>query len=153
LLQITTALLAQGSCNISRPFADETSLWKHLRDGERTKLRQRLEADAKSLYALYQYGRLHKALRLRWGFLDESIPAPWALPEEPGLYALMREVLEKGGVLEVVVGTAPGWTEPWSRAQLCSVENDATGFRPYLVDDQRHMIDERVVQAARRVEG
>jgi hypothetical protein len=38
------------------------------------------DADAKSLYALYQYGRLHGAVRLRWGFLDEMLPAPLGPP-------------------------------------------------------------------------
>jgi hypothetical protein len=45
-------------------------------------LHRRLEADAKALLALYQYGRLHGAVRLRWGFLDEMIPAPWVHRDE-----------------------------------------------------------------------
>ena len=49
----------------------------YLRDGANTKLRRRLEADAKSLFALYQYGRLHGGVRLRWSFLDEMLPGPW----------------------------------------------------------------------------
>ena len=60
-LTITTALLVQGSCGISRPFGDERTMREYLRSGADTKLRRRLEADAKSLYALYQYGRLHGA--------------------------------------------------------------------------------------------
>src|SRR5260370_11526542 len=76
-LRITTGLLVQSSCGISRPFADDTVLRRYLRDGDDSKLRRRLEADAKSLFALYQYGRLHGAVRLRWGFLDERLSAPW----------------------------------------------------------------------------
>lgn len=71
-LKITTSLLVRGSCGISRPFGDEKVLHTYLRDGKSTKRRRRLEADAKSLVALYQYGRLHGAVRLRWGFLDEQ---------------------------------------------------------------------------------
>lgn len=70
-LAITTTLLAQGSCGIGRPFGDPRTLREYLGSGAHTKFRRRLEADAKSLYALYQCGRLHGAVRLRWGFLDE----------------------------------------------------------------------------------
>ena len=55
------------------------------------KLRRRLEADAKSLLALNQYGRLHGAVRLRWGFLDEMLPAPWVHRDEPMLHDLMKQ--------------------------------------------------------------
>jgi hypothetical protein len=65
-LKITLSMLVQGSCGISRPFGQEKVLREYLRDGKGTKFRQRLEADAKSLFALYQYGRLHGAVRLRW---------------------------------------------------------------------------------------
>ena len=68
-LQITTRLLVHGSCGITRPFGDERVLRGYLREGRDAKLRRRLAADAKSLFALYQYGRLHGAVRLRWGFL------------------------------------------------------------------------------------
>ena len=47
---------------------------EYLRSGADTKFRRRLEADAKSLYGLYQYGRLHGCVRLRWGFLDRCCP-------------------------------------------------------------------------------
>lgn len=75
-LKITTALLVQGSCGIGKPFGDEKKLAEHLAKGDETKVRRRREADVKSLCALYEYGRLHGAVRLRWGFLDERIPAP-----------------------------------------------------------------------------
>jgi len=48
-LTITTALLIQGSCGISRPLGDERTMREYFRSGAHTKLRRRLEADAKSL--------------------------------------------------------------------------------------------------------
>jgi hypothetical protein len=109
-LKITTSLLVQGSCGISRPFGNEKVLRRYLRDGEDTRLRRRIEADAKSLFALYQYGRLHGAVRLRWGFLDEMIHAPWVHRDEPRLYDLMTRVHELQVPLEVdpVAGRAVG---------------------------------------------
>ena len=148
-LKITTSLLVQGSCGISRPFGDEMVLRRYLREGKHTRLRRRLEADAKSLFALYQYGRLHGCVRLRWGFLDEMIAAPWVHRDEATLYSLMKRAHELGAPLEVVVGSAPGWSDPWARAEQASVEIDEDGWPLWLVDEQGDAIDEAEVQLAR----
>ena len=94
-LTITTALLVQGTCGISRPFGDDRTMYAYLRTGAETKLRRRLEADARSLYAIYQYGRLHGCVRLRWGFLDEMLPAPWVHRDETTLYHLLKDAHER----------------------------------------------------------
>jgi hypothetical protein len=107
-LKITVKLLVQGSCGIGQPFGDENLLRRYLSEGEHAKLRRRLEADAKSLYALYEYGRLHGTVRLRWGFLDEKLAAPWVHQDEPTLYNLKEQALERRVPLELVVGSAPG---------------------------------------------
>jgi hypothetical protein len=148
-LKITTALLVQGSCGIGRPFGDEKKLAEYLAQGELTKLRRRLEADAKSLHALYEYGRLHGAVRLRWGFLDERIPAPWVHRDEPMFYDLQRSALALSVPLEVVVGSAPGWDEPWSRVRRAHVAQDVNGWRTWLTDEGGFPIDEAEVQRAR----
>ena len=110
---------------------------------------RRLEADAKSLYALYQYGRTHGTVRLHWGFLDEDIPAPWVHRDETTLYGLKQQAHERGMPLEVVVGSAPGWADPWSRAQRVHVHQEEDGWRSWLVDDEGEVIDEAEVQLAR----
>ena len=124
-------------------------LRRYLRETQSTKLRRRLEADAKSLYALYQYGRLHGAVRLRWGFLDEKIPAPWVHRDEATLYDLEKRALELQVPLEVVVGSAPGWADPWSRVRRAYVEKDEPGWRFWLVDEEGYVIDRDEVQLAR----
>lgn len=148
-LKLTTALLVQGSCGIGKPFGAEGNLAEYLAKGEDEKLRRRLEADANSLLALYEYGRLHGAVRLRWGFLDERIPAPWVHRDERLLHDLKRSALAMNVPLEVVVGTAPGWRDPWSRARFAHVEQDPNSWRSWLVDDDGYVIDEDEVQRAR----
>lgn len=148
-LKITTSLLAQGSCCISRPFGDEKKLSEYLKCGKLTKLRRRLEADAKSLCALYQYGRLHGSVRLRWGSLDEHIPVPWVHHDEMTLYNLMKRASEVGVPLDVVVGSAPGWTDPWSRVQHAHIRREQEDWRSWLVNDNGHVIDEDEIQLAR----
>jgi hypothetical protein len=148
-LKITTAMLVQGSCGIGKPFGEATKLAECLAKGELSKLRRRLEADVKSLHALYQYGRLHGAVRLRWGFLDELIPAPWVHRDEPRLYTLMQSALAANVPLEIVVGSAPGWDEPWARRCIAYVEKDADGWRTRLIDELGFVIPEVDVQRAR----
>ena len=148
-LKITLGMLVRGSCGISRSFGEEKALRGYLRDGEVTRFRRRLEADAKSLFALYQYGRLHGAVRLRWGFLEEMIPAPWVHRDELRLYGLMRRAHEERIPLEVVVGSAPGWVDPWSRARPAYVRNDEPAWRWWLEDEAGSVIEEPDVQLAR----
>lgn len=108
-----------------------------------------VRAVLRCLLALYEYGRLQGAVRLRWGFLDETIPAPWVHHDEPTLYNLIQRAHHLGVPLEVVVGSAPGWADPWSRAQRAYVEKDAQRWRPWLVDEQGYVIDEDQIQLAR----
>ena len=152
-LRITTEMLIQGSCGISRPLGDEAKLRQYLRDGQTTRLRRRLESDAKSLFALYQYGRVHRAVRLRWGFLDEMLPAPWVHSDERALFGLMRQAQEDGEPLEVVVGSAPGWSDPWARVRRAWVGSGSSPYRSELFDEDGVWVDSRDVQLARRVEG
>ena len=152
-LTITTALLVQGTCGISRPFGDDPTMHEYLRTGAETKLRRRLEADARSLYALYQYGRLHGCVRLRWGFLDEMLPAPWVHRDETTLYHLLKDAHERDVPLEVVVGSAPGWADPWARAQRAYVATDAWQSPSLLADEQGYEIPRVDVQLARLMDG
>jgi hypothetical protein len=148
-LKITTALLVQGSCGITKPFGDDGKLAQYVAMGDITKLVRRLEADAKSLHALYEYGRLHGAVRLRWGVLDERIPAPWVHRDEPMLHDLKKSALALSIPLEVIVGNAPGWSEPWAGARLAYVEQEPNGWRDWLLDEDDQVIQESDVQRAR----
>lgn len=149
-LRITTPMLVQGSCALGRPFAEQALLRTYLREGQHTRLRRRLEAEAKALFAYYQYARLHGAVRLRWGFLDEWIPAPWVHRDESMLHDMMEEAHAERAPLEVVLGSAPDWADPWARARRARVAKEASpGWRMWLVDEQGHPIERADVQLAR----
>ena len=150
-LRITTAMLVSGTCGVGRGFGDEKRLGRYLRDGQTAKLHRRLEADAKALAAFYQYGRLHGAVRLRWGFLDEMIRAPWLHREETGLYGLKKQAHELEVPLEVVAGSMPGWKDPWARARLCWAVPDDSGWGTLLVDERGVLVPDPDVQLARLV--
>jgi len=148
-LKITTEMLIRGSCGLSRPLGDKTILMEYMQGMQKTRFRRRLEADAKALFALYQYGRIHGCIRLHWGFIDETLPAPWVRRDERTLYDLMESSNERDVPLEVVVGSAPGWKNPWSRARPVCVRKDPRGWRYQLFDTDGNWIDELDVQAAR----
>ncbi len=150
-LKITTAMLILGSCRIARPLGDEAKMREYLRNDQATQLRRRLESDAKALLAMYEYGRLHGCLRLRWGFLDEPIPVPWVHRDEPNLYDLKRAAAEQGAIIEVVTGSAPGWEHPWSRARRCRVAPAPYGHGLDIIDESGLVVDQREIQIARLV--
>ena len=148
-LRITLAMLVQGSCGIRRPFGAKDELMSYLERGQMTKFRRRLEADARSLFALYQYGRTHGAVRLRSGFLDEMLPAPWVHRDEPVLYDLKRKAQALEVKMEVVTGSAAAWDNPWSCARRCHVVPSRSEYDLVLYDEQGVPIDDRDVQLAR----
>ncbi|MDJ0837686.1 MAG: hypothetical protein QNK37_14315 [Acidobacteriota bacterium] len=146
-LKITTELLIQNTCNISRPLGDKNKLASYLAHGQYTRLRRRLEANVKALYAFYEYGRLHGSVRLRWGFLDERIRAPWSGSFGGELHTLEKIAAERALPLEIIVGNAPGWEDPWSRSQL--VFPIGTSWSTTLVDENGYEIDRDEIQRAR----
>lgn len=148
-LKITTAMLVQGSCGISRPFGDPDKLHAYLASGQITQLQRRLEADAKSLFALHQYGKVHGYVRLRWGFLDQVFPAPWHHRDEPTLYDLKREAHKLAMRIIAVVGSAPGWEDPWSRARRLDIARGASEYELMLFDELGGFVDDHDVQLAR----
>lgn len=151
-LKITTDLLIHSSCGISQPLGDPVKMRAYFQEGQETRFRRRLEADAKALLAYYQYGRLHFHVRLRWGFLDERLPAPWVHRDEIGLHGVMKRAFENNLPMEIVAGSAPGWENPWSRACRVRVCAKAKGWGHVLVGEDDLPIDPEDVQAARVVE-
>lgn len=115
-LTLTPELLISGSTGISRPLGDPAKIAEYLAGNHETKLRRRLESDAKSLLAFYNYGLLHRRVRLRWGFLDEDLGVDWAEPGDLSLHDVLEEYRKSGAAVDVVTGSAAGWNEPWSRA-------------------------------------
>lgn len=142
-------MLIQGPCKSSRPLGDEATLRRCLASGQLAQLQRRLEADAKAIFALYQYGKLHEGVLLRWGYLDELLPAPWHHHDEPTLHSLMREAHELGMGLTAVVGAAPGWDDPWSGACRIDVVPGMREYQLLLCDEDGVLIDDRDIQLAR----
>lgn len=62
---------------------------------------------------------------------------------------MKHEAYDLGRSLDVVVGGAPGWGEPWARAERCDVSRDRGGYGLALIDEEGYEIDDRDVQLAR----
>jgi hypothetical protein len=148
-LKITTEMLVRSSCGIAQPFGDPAQLRAYLDDGRLAQLQRRLEADARSLFALHEYGRLHGGVRLRRGFLDQMFPAPWHHRDEPTLHHLKKQAHSLSIAIEAVVGVAPTWDEPWARVQRLQVRQGEREWHLMLVDELGVYVDDRDVQLAR----
>ncbi len=113
LLRITNEMLMAGTLEARRPLGDDATYRRQLAEGPPSRVRRRLEADAKNLWAYYRFGVLNSAVTLRWGGFDETIPAYWSRPGYPSIEQLGREVMATGGLLDLVVGAPPSWDDPW----------------------------------------
>ncbi len=152
VLKITLDLIARGSCGVARPFGDPVKSRDRLAAGDFAWLRRRLAADLTSLYAIYQYGRLHGGVRVRAGGVDEMIAAPWKHSDERSFYEMQRTALERGAWIEVVLDRAPSLDAPWERGAPMRVVGGAQPWDVYIVDPYGWSIDDRDVQAARIVD-
>lgn len=151
-LAITPRLMLQGSCGIDRAVGDAPRLSAMLTRGDLNRLRQTLEADLQALQALYLYGRLHGAVRIRRRQLEGLIPVPWVHPDEPRLFDLARSAHALEVPLEVVVGHARPAADPWQGAIQVRVVASSPGGWPYwLIDESRRALDTADVQLARLV--
>lgn len=145
-LVITTDLLMKGSVGMS--LGDPDRIARYIQEGDHRHLAARLESDAKSLYAYYMHGRLHGYLRLRWGFLDEGLPVDWRSPGEDSLHDILGRGEKEGREVEVVLGNAPGWEDPWSRMQVGVVRRSGQ-WSQLTVELSDRVVSPGELQAAR----
>lgn len=121
VLRLTNELLIAGTLGRSRPLGDAAKYRQYLEKGHLGRLRRRLEADIKALWAYYRFGALNRAVVLRWGFVAEWVLAEWAQPGDPYLDSLVQEAFRSGRRLELVSGSPPAWSDPWGRATRVEV--------------------------------
>jgi len=159
-LRVTPELVIRSTLRLSNPLGDPSKLRRYLREGELGKVFRRLQADLKALWRLYEYGCLHGCVLLEWGFLHDSRGVGWNVGRLPRIDGLIEEAREKGHLLEAVLGrTAPGWEDPWSRAEQVRVVEYEWRHRPgefvaeFPASGVRAMIPFGEVAALRRSSG
>jgi hypothetical protein len=152
ILRISTELLIRGSVGIGRPLGDASRLRKYAAGGDFRKLARRLESDAKALLAYYQYGILHCAVRLRWGFLDQRLGVDWAVEGDVHLSEILEQAHQERKPVELVFHWAPSCSDPWGRAQRFDVVKHE--FRTTILSDttRQFHLEPLEVQAARVAE-
>lgn len=148
-IALTTELIVRSTCGIARPFTSETKLTAAAVKGADAELRRLLEVNARSLHALYEYGRLHGAVLVRKGSLDERLPVAWVHSDEVQLSRLMDRASAENRPLEAIVGRPPEWSDPWSGSVRLWVEKGEQSWQRWLVDDRGFPIDRETVQRAR----
>ena len=148
-LAITPELLITSTTGISHPLGDPAKIAAYLASGDVGKLRRRLESDVKALFAFYQYGVLHGCVRLRWGFLDETLGVDWALPREASLFETLQTLHAARQPVEIVWGSAPGWIDPRSRARRVTIVAVDGWSAVVEGDGQQWQIERYEIQAVR----
>ncbi len=150
-LSITTEMLITSSTGISKPLGDSVKMRDYYRNGKQSALTKRLESDAKSLFAFYSYGSHHNSIRLRWGFLSEGYLAEWGVPGEPSLYDFLKQKMTTGEPIEFVRGSAPGWSDPWSRGKIGVVKAMNHRDVELLINDEYVVVPREEFQAVRSI--
>ncbi|MGH7896952.1 MAG: hypothetical protein ACREQQ_03320, partial [Candidatus Binatia bacterium] len=92
---------------------------------------------------------LHGCVRLRWGFLDEVLGVDWTLPGEPRLYEVLKRAVEEGVEVDLVVGAAPGWSDPWARARRARILSVEPWTVTVSLPGEVWRMDQRDIQAVR----
>ena len=152
-LTITPELLITSTTGISRPLGESAKIAAYLAAGSVAKLRRRIASDVKALFAFYNYGVLHGYVRLRWGFLDEVLPIDWAVPGDRHLYDILKACCETGSAVDLVWGSAPGWTDPWSRARRLTVVSLGPWSVLVASENQQWELPRQDIQAVRPATG
>lgn len=146
---VTPELALRGSCGLRKSLASASTLKRSAARRDPASLRAHLIEDAKLLFALYAYGRLHHHVHLAAGRELESVPAPWVHCDEPSLWSLMRKAVQMQQPLEVVVGQFPDWDTPDARAELAWPIRRPGEFAMRLHDSHDDEIPEYQVQTAK----
>ena len=147
-VRLTTAMLVQGSCGISRPFGAAIrcgTTWP----GARRRRSAAAGGRRGSLFAFYQYGRTHGAVRVRWGAIDDMLPVAWVHADEHVLHHVAHKAFAIGAEIQAVVGRAPERSDPWARARLLRVTTGRNQHDLVLIDQDGFAVDDRDVQLAR----
>jgi len=148
-LRLTIELMIAGTCGLKRAY-DPAQIERKLAAGALVPGSRLLEAEARALVALYNYGRLHGHFRIRHRKQDFHLSAPWVHSDEPTLHDLMATAFACRAPIEVVAGSVPDLDHPWARAQLATI-GVTVDQELVLVDGDRRIIQTWDVHLARSV--
>jgi hypothetical protein len=149
MLPITAHLVVSGTTGSARGLGDPAKVAEYLAQDATDRLVRRIESDAKALFDLYTYARLHRGLRIRWGFVDELLGVDWPVPGDETAYELLELARDQGREVLVVTGTAPGWEEPEARARRGRVFDLGPHSFTLHTGDTAEIVARRDIQALR----
>ncbi len=155
VVKLTMAKMVKDTCGIGDAFGDPKRMRAQVAKGALDSLRLRLVKDLKSLFFLYQYGRLHGYVRTQWRQYRETLRAYWVEYEELSLSADLKRAYDARHCVEVVLDEAPDWDEPWATARVLRVGavDQNCGLEYCVADDDGFRIDMERLQALRVLDG
>lgn len=109
----------------------------------------RLGKDARALHDLYRYGVLHQAVRVRIDAFERRLGVTWAEAGDQHLYDILRMAMDSDTRVDLVVGRAPDWNDPWRRAMRVRVKQLDVYSITVVGEAEPLVIDRDDVQAVR----
>ena len=79
------------------------------------------------------------------------LPVDRAVPGEPHLHEILERARAAGAPVDLVVGSAPGWADPWSRARRDAILKVEPWQVMVKLDGDVWRLDRRDIQAVRVV--
>jgi len=115
-LRLTPDLVIASTTGIEDPLGKPAQVASDIAHGRAERLRARVESDVRSLLAHYRYVQLHGNVLVRWRREVEEILVEWPIQGDASLRVLLLDAARTGAQIDLVVGAAPDWDDPWRRA-------------------------------------
>jgi hypothetical protein len=114
-----------------------------------TRLAAKLREEAQSLFALFEYGALHRGVRVRRRTGDRLLPVNWSMRGDADLVDIVSAANRQWLPVEVVVGPSTDLSDPWPLARTVTiVERDRDVLHVKVGDEVRllHPADIRAIR-------
>jgi hypothetical protein len=118
LVKLTTADWLEGSLGPGAALEDPARAARDYVGGNRKRFVERLERDAKTLFAFYRFGVVQRGVRLVVRGDDEFAGVDWAEAGDATIRGYVADLEKDGAPIEIVVGAVPAFEDPWARAAL-----------------------------------
>jgi hypothetical protein len=115
---VTLDACLRATTGVRHALATPTE-WQRLFEEERpARLVARIEAEARALFTLYEYGALQSGVRVRAARPDDRLlPVSWAPRGAPDIHAIVQAAEQAWSAVDVVVGPPSELADPWRDAR------------------------------------
>jgi hypothetical protein len=120
-VKVSLSAVVQATTGKSRVPGD-TAAWESLLAARSTtRLVARLEHEAQTLFALYEYGALHGGVRVRSRSGDRLLPVGWSMRGDAHVGDIVDAATRHWLPVQIVVGRPADLADPWPLARTVTI--------------------------------